>query len=226
MAYCNAVFELSGTRGHNETKIKTFDELVEIGERTSSVNLDWQTLMCRLAVLFWMRQYKDFAELSEIYPCSPSTGQKRCLTIARVFYEGIAHLNLARDTRQPKWRLMGENAVIKIAHLERTMSKWNLEHKSKLLQAELHYLDGRIESAADAYKASIKSARERKFINDEALACELYGIFCVENHMANEGSKQLHMALEKYKLWGAIKKVNEVQLLINLINPASFWKPK
>ncbi|KAL7538263.1 hypothetical protein ACHAXR_008846 [Thalassiosira sp. AJA248-18] len=88
---------------------------------------------------------------------------------------------------------------------------WNFENKSILLKAELLYLDGQLESAKDAYMASIKSARDHKFIHEEALAHELYGIFCIENRMVDEGFENLHIAVDKYKTWGAMKKADDLQ---------------
>ena len=84
-----------------------------------------------------------------------------------------------------------------------------------MLQAELHYLDGHLNLAEVAYKASIVSACEHKFLNEEALAYELYGVFCMENQMVDQGAEQLNIALDKYKQWGAIKKAEELQHFID-----------
>ncbi|KAL7538350.1 hypothetical protein ACHAXR_011289 [Thalassiosira sp. AJA248-18] len=94
------------------------------------------------------------------------------------------------------------------------VSEWNWLNKSLLLKAELHYLNGSYQSAENAYKASITSAREHKMINEEALANELYGIFCIENKMVDKGIEQLHTAVDKYKEWGANKKADDLQLFI------------
>lgn len=217
MACFNALIHLSGET-NGDIDVKSYDELDEMGERTNSASLVWNSFMCRMNSHFWMREYMDIAKLTEKYSEKhPSSQQKRSLAVLRVFFEGIAYLNLARDTKQSKCRSMGEKAVAKLSQLA-LMSKWNFENKAKLLQAELHYVDGDLESAEVAYKASIKSANDHKFIHEEALACELYGMFCVENRWVNKGSKQLHIALEKYNEWGATKKANELQLFIDLVN--------
>ena len=86
-------------------------------------------------------------------------------------------MNLARrpGDAKKKWREMGEKAVAAMTGYATSMSKWNWENKALLLQAELHYLNGDLELADTVYEASIKSAREHKFIHEEALAYELYG---------------------------------------------------
>ncbi|KAL7530281.1 hypothetical protein ACHAXR_003401 [Thalassiosira sp. AJA248-18] len=95
------------------------------------------------------------------------------------------------------------------------VNQWNFLNKSQLLKAELHYLNRDFKSAEDAYKASIKSAREHKLIHEEALANELYGIFCIENMKVDKGIEQLHIAVGKYKQWGANKKADKLQLFID-----------
>lgn len=168
----------------------------------------------QLCIHVWFRNFVAAAELSERHP---SSEQKRILEVVRVFYEGIAFLNLARDTRQVKWRQLGEKASTRMAQFA-AINKWSFQNKSLLLHAELHYLDGDLESAEVAYKASIESARQHRFRHEEALSFELWGIFCIENHMAVKGSKLLHIALDMYKQWGAMEKAKDVQLFIGLID--------
>ena len=90
-------------------------------------------------------------------------------------------------------------------------STWNFENKLSLLHAELHYLDHRQGMAELSYQAAIVSAHDHKFIHEEALARELYGICLVENKMVVNGMRQLQMAMDKYKEWGATKKADDVQ---------------
>ena len=114
---------------------------------------------------------------------------------------------------------MGEEAIKKMKKME-PGSKWNYENKSNLLEAEHYYTDGQLELAEIAYKASITSAHVHSFLHEEALACEMYGIFCIENSMVANGFKQLHIALDKYRGWGATKKAEELQLFVELAQKA------
>jgi len=217
MANFNAVTHLSGITSDSAV-IKSYDELDEIGEHTSSYTLVWQTFMCRVSYHFWMREYLDVATLSQKYSEKHSSSdQKRILGIFRVFLEGISYLSLARDTKQAKWRSMGEDAVVKMSQLE-SMSTWNYKNKATLLQAELLYLNGDIGLAEVAYKVSIKSAHEHKLIHEEALAYELYGMCCVENHWVVRGLENLQLALKTYEQWGARNKVDELQLFIDTLS--------
>jgi len=202
-----ACIHLTG-RSEDGVGLKSYEEL---GKSTNNTIL-WRHFMSQLNNHAFYRNWKEVMELSEKY--KPSKHNRRLVTV-RVFYEGIASLNLARQTRELKWRRVGEEALEKMMKWEK-VSTWNFENVAKLLQAELHYLNGDLTSADVAYKASIESAHAHKHLQYEAFAYELYGIFCVENRMIDKGHKQLQMALDKYKLWGAIKKANEIQLLMDM----------
>mmetsp|Transcript_34289 Transcript_34289/g.60271 ORF Transcript_34289/g.60271 Transcript_34289/m.60271 type:complete len:229 (+) Transcript_34289:1744-2430(+) len=221
MSAFGACIYLSG-RSNDEVDVKSYAELNQIGERKKLLALLYQNFFNQMSCYFWMGDYIKVVELSKKHK---PTGQKRILEVMRTFFEGIASLTLARHTHQPNWRKTGEEALEKMIEWEK-ISKWNFEMRAKLLQAELHYLNGDLKSADVAYKASIVSAREHKFTHYEALTCELYGIFCVENRMVDEGAKQLQMALDKYKQWGAMKKVEELQLQMDTVNPSSLRKFK
>ena len=82
-------------------------------------------------------------------------------------------MNLARQTHQPPWRKIGEEALEKMLKWE-LISKWNFECMATLLQAELHYLNGDLKLAKLSYEASILSAQNHKFLHYEALALEIW----------------------------------------------------
>ena len=124
---------------------------------------------------------------------------------------------MARDTKQDKWRQIGEKSVKAMTKLF-TYSTWNFENKLDLLQAELHYLNNHHHMAIMSYEASIVSACKHRFYNEEGLAYELYGIYLIENKMVVKGLEQLRHAQEKYQKWGATKKADDVEKFIDLTN--------
>ncbi|KAL7533852.1 hypothetical protein ACHAXR_005484 [Thalassiosira sp. AJA248-18] len=197
MALRHAFICLSG-KG-NVTQIKTYVELNEIGEQTNNALILLYVFMSQIFSSFWFRDYFAVVKLCENRPLP---NHKRAFDVMRYFYEGIASLSIARRTHQPRLRIIGEDTVKNMSNWA-LVNEWNFLNKSQLLKAELHYLNRDYQSAEDAYNASIKSAREHKFIHEEALANELYGIFCIENKMTGKGIEQLHIAVDKYKQWGA-----------------------
>lgn len=212
MSAFRAFMHLTG-QNDVEVDVKSYEELNEIAVRTNNRRLIYQNFINQIFLHFVMGDYLKVMELSEKY--KPS-GLKFISELLRVFFEGIASFNLARHTHQVKWRSMGEKSLEKMLKWEK-LSTWNFEHKVKLLQAELHYLNGDLESADVAYRASIMSAREHKFLHREALAYELHGIFCIENQMIDKGRGQLDKAIDKYKQWGAFKKASELQLFMDSV---------
>jgi len=75
------------------------------------------------------------------------------------------------------------------------------------------------------YQTAIVSAHEHRFVHEEALACELYGIHLVENKRVDEGLEQLTKAKDRYKEWGSMKKHGDVSQFMELIVlPSHLWK--
>lgn len=70
------------------------------------------------------REYVTVIDLVEKYWLSIKP--KRPLFFLLVFFEGIAALCLARDTRQEKWRKIGEKSVGTMMQLTQ-YSVWNFE---------------------------------------------------------------------------------------------------
>jgi len=94
------------------------------------------------------------------------------------------------------------------------MNKWTFENKYMLLQAELHYLNQDYKAAGEAYLASIECANAHKFTHEEAMAYELFGVFCLENNRSEVGMECLHTAVERYQQWGASSKAANLERFI------------
>ena len=163
-----------------------------------------------------------FRFYEEVYDCGTkyrSAKAKRPMELMRLFYEGISALVLARQTQQPNYRVVGEQVIETFKFWVQNNSRWNFENKLFLLQAELHYLNGEYEKAEASYEASIASARSHRFLNEEAYAYELYGVYLLENRMVDKGHEKLDIAIEKYAEWGALKKVEHVKKFKEVMNP-------
>ena len=134
----------------------------------------------------------------------------------------IAALCLARSSNESKLREIGEQCVKTMTKMVDEYSDWNFRNKLHLLQAGLYYHDGENILAETSYKAAIVSAHEHGFHHEEALACELYGIFLIDTKNLIVGIKQLNLAIYKYMLWGAQNKVNDVKDLIEKVTKVTF----
>jgi len=196
--------------------LKSFDELRDIGTKTKNVLLTWLIDIELCCINLYLKKYTIVDEISKNYRSTPS---KRALEAMRVFFDGISCLLLARQTNQAKYRIVGEQAIETMTIWVK-YSKWNFENKLRLLQAELHYLNEELEQAVTAYTAAINSARQHKFIHEEALAFELYGTFLVETKELDRGYAQLEVSLQKYIEWGAFKKADDLRKFMKVVFPA------
>ena len=85
-------------------------------------------------------------------------------------------------------------------------SLWNFENKFLLLKAEFHFSNGDFVTAREAYTAAVKSARDHKFVNEEAVAAELAGYFEAKMGHQEEAVGLFMKSMECYDKWGAIAK--------------------
>jgi hypothetical protein len=126
-------------------------------------------------------------------------GQSEC-----TFILGLALFWISRESREPHWKLGGVKAKEAMQGWTKS-SKWNFEHKFFLLDAESNFCDGNFEQAKILYEKAIKSAKEHKFVNGEALACELAGYFYLELGEKNT-AKEYFVNAHEYEMWGALGK--------------------
>lgn len=213
MTVLNACIHLSGSN-ESDYAIKGHEELERIGTETSNTTLTWHNVMNQMCVCFWMRKFELVEYISQKHK---PMGHKHVTRYNRLFMEGISSLYLARTCQQDTERriAVGKEAAEYFEKMSNDVSTWNFEHRAKLLRAEWSYLNRNLESAEQLYVESIKSAREHKFENEEALAYELHGMFCLENQMVGKGLQQLKLALDGYKKWGATKKAEMLQQSID-----------
>merc|ERR1712029_183983 len=126
---------------------------------------------------------------------------------------------LARDAKgveREKWREIGEKCVEEMSTVAK-LSAWNFENKSLLLQAMLHQANSRHTMTELVYKAAINSAGEHRFIREEALAHEHFGLYLIDNGQLGRGMEHLRMAMEKYSQWGGSKKAYDVKEMMGVI---------
>ena len=137
-----------------------------------------------------------------------------------IFFEGLASFLLARlatrDSERSRWIEKGENVLTKIRFWNEH-SSWNWESKKVLLEAErMHTLVGSSDQASLLYEKAIRSAREHKFINDEAIASELAGMYFHQQGLHVECLGLLLHSIQSYKTWGATAVTNRVETFISI----------
>ncbi|KAL3799122.1 hypothetical protein HJC23_002250 [Cyclotella cryptica] len=130
--------------------------------------------------------------------------------IAHTFYSGLVSYQIYRETEDPLWLERGEKFQSAMKIWAEQGSKWNFEHKSYLLDAEDQYSKGNMQDAQVSYTNAITSATSHKFINDEALACELAANFYLQTGNTSTSLEYYTRAHAKYCEWGANAKANSL----------------
>lgn len=86
----------------------------------------------------------------------------------------------------------------------------NHQHKWDLMEAEKARLEGRHWEAVALYEKAIRGARDNEFINEEALAYELFGKFWLAQNHTELAYIYLRKAQNLYSLWNAAAKVEQM----------------
>jgi len=132
------------------------------------------------------------------------------------FFEGLASFLLARQTspiESTKWSEKGQLMLTKIL-CRSDHSLWNWENKTLLLEAECMHTKGDFGRARTLYDDAIRSAREHKFIHEEAIASELAGSFYFERGFHQKSYAYLVHSVECYEKWGADAVARRVQAFV------------
>jgi hypothetical protein len=186
--------------GNNE--INNEDGLLHHALSNRLVGSAQQCYFDRLMHAFWSKNFEEAAEYAEKY--------RECHQMIifpdlfQTFYQGISAFHLARlqDDKSREWKAIGKNALSKYQTWVK-YSDWNWENKMLLLEAELHACEGEVEMAVSKFQASIDSAQKHRFIHEEGLARELFGMFYEENGNKEDAMQQYAHARSCYQKWGA-----------------------
>ena len=134
------------------------------------------------------------------------------LLLFGIFFEGLASFLLARHSRN---KLESDNDIESANMIERghsvlakmkcwsEHSLWNWENKMLLLQAESFYTNGDFDRAGPLYDSAIRSAREHKFVHEEAIASDLAGTYYYERGLREKSYSYLVHSVACYEKWGA-----------------------
>ena len=122
-----------------------------------------------------------------------------------IFFEGLSCFLYSRgsnDTEKTKLIERGRSTLAKVRSLAEH-SSWNWQNKVLLLEAiEMHAL-GNLDKAEPLYTSSIRSAREHKFIHEEAVASELAGDCLFELGRQSEAYTLYKHSIKCFEEWGA-----------------------
>ena len=76
-------------------------------------------------------------------------------------------------------------------------------NKVFLLEAEQQRAQGEGDKAAASYEAAIHSAKEHRFVHEEAMSCELAALFYLERGLQSKAYGLFSRSKACYERWGA-----------------------
>ena len=210
-------------------KIPDEDEIVATAARTKQQGLVLNVRLHKLIRAFLFRQYDEMSKVGEIL--NPILEDKTPLRInycVGVYFEGLVSFCMARQTKNERWALRGEAALVFFRRWAE-LSAWNFENKTLLLEAEKMSLLGNFEGggstnfeqASELYTQAIRSSRQHKFLHEEAISCELAGLFYHDRNANKKAFEYLTQAVRCYRQWGAEAVAKRVESFIQHFEPTS-----
>jgi len=158
--------------------------------------------------------------LDELNICELITDRKmqlRPMLFMGIFYEGLTcflcSIGITDPTKSKSLIERGQSLLTRIRSLAEH-SSWNWENKVLLLEAmEMHTM-GNLDAAGPLYTSSIRSAREHKFIHEEAVASELAGEYSYEQGNHSDAYALFMHSIKCFKEWGADAVAKRVEMSV------------
>jgi len=159
-------------------------------------------------ISFMFRLYDDSKHYTEKYlDCIVSTWANLLLLHAfHAFYIGLVSFWVARKSREEQsWYQRGNKSKLALKKWTES-SQWSFENKWYLLEAEESFYNNDFDAAKSYYDKAISSAKDHKFVHEEALAYELAGYFYLELGDIDKCVEYFLHAHERYQEWVSRKR--------------------
>ncbi|WP_428266225.1 protein kinase domain-containing protein [Haliangium sp.] len=128
-------------------------------------------------------------------------------------YDALIRLAMAEDATEEKRAQLLEQVAADQAKLRLFTDAVpvNHHHRSLLVEAERHRLEGRLIETIEAYDEAIAQATSNGFHNDAALANERAAEFWLARNKLEIATAYAHAARYEYERWGAKAKVADLE---------------
>jgi len=163
-----------------------------------------------------LNEYDDMKHSAEkFFEFSMPSWQLLSGHAVHAYIGGLASFRIFRETSDPLWAQRGAQLKARMHTWKDQGSSWNFESKSFLLEAEEFFSNGNVERAQVLYENAISSAREHKFLHEEALAYEKAANFYLSIANKSMALKYFTGAHETYLKWGAYAKATTLYAYIH-----------
>jgi predicted ATPase/serine phosphatase RsbU (regulator of sigma subunit) len=183
---------------------------IESKDESSMFNLHFNKMI--LSYLFEnFQQAVEYANITESYFAKVATSFYGSVYY---LYDSLSRLGVFSESSE----LLQTSILERVTINQEKMGKWsqdypqNCLHKFYLVEAERHRILGNWSEARDFYDRAITVAREKQYLNEEALAYELAGRFYLSRGQTHLGRYYLQDAYYTYQQWGAVAKLKDLEL--------------
>jgi predicted ATPase/signal transduction histidine kinase len=167
---------------------------------------DWKMLLCCFYLFKLMLAYR-FGDYDQASNHAKSTAAHLQAVVGMmmmyeyIFYDSLTLLQCDRlDDREVLQQVQANQAILR---KKADYAPMNFQHKYELVEAEIARVTGQTLFAMNAYDASIQSAKNHEFIQDEALANELAAKFYLGINKPKIAAAYLNDAYLGYISWGS-----------------------
>jgi len=183
--------------------------------REGNPHVSYTLALQEMYIKFMFREYEEMEVLAEkYYDFNLHTWTLLYIHTAHTFYGGLVSSWVYRQSKDPKWADRARKARFLMKKWA-DCNEWNFQNKLYLMEAEEAFCNKANDSAESLYKKALSSAREHRFIHEEALAHELAGHFFLDSDKKETAVEHFMQAHEKYHEWGATAKCNSLFEFVN-----------
>ncbi|MGB8700812.1 MAG: histidine kinase dimerization/phospho-acceptor domain-containing protein, partial [Thermosynechococcaceae cyanobacterium] len=194
---------------------KILDESIMLPyfQKTANRQAIFLLYLYKLHLCYLFCDYSEALQNSELAEAYLDSVHCRVVVVVFYFYRILSLLATCTDEQ-----LAGRNSILEAAEKQtEQLKKWadsapmNFLHKYYLVQAERHRVLGQYLEAIAAYDQAIALAQENEYLNEEALAHELAGLFYLGWGKTTIAQTYLINAYYAYERWGAKAKLRDLE---------------
>ncbi len=173
------------------------------------------TSLVKLMYCYLFEEYEQAIKITNLYENEIDSNLSYGAFSVSVFnfYDSLVRLSIysSASTQQQKQILK------KVAENQDKLKKWskhapmNYLNKFQLVEAERFRIQGQDMMAETHYDLAIKTAKEYKFIHEEAMANELAAKFWIDKTKQDVAIPYMQRAYHGYALWGARRKTSQLE---------------
>ncbi len=187
--------------------------------------LSWHYIL-KSQALYLLGSHLEAAKTMRVAESTTDLSYGQRQLVEQSFYDSLILAAIYPDTTPTAQRYLTKKLVENLKMLKESTTHYpdDVEHKYLLVSAEMARLLGNEKEAIHFYHEALTSANQNGFIQNEALAHELLGKYWLAKGKEEQAQLHLISACEGYKLWGASRKVQNMQRhYAPLLHPTSTY---